>query len=516
MKSPCFAAAILAMILPLTWAPAPANGQPTFSIDFQGPTARYLGAGPVSAGDILTPMPPGQSPPPLVVIPAAAGPGTLGLSGGTISEDFEVDALSYGLDGRYVEMWQAEPLFDDPALRTRWSFSVDEFAVGLPSPFPSISTEGALGAMEASADVYVCTTSIGPFPPGPLGFNTGLYDGNGGMTPFPAPGLNLVEPNPPSVQKFPSPMGRDDGDNLDAWDLETPPPLPDMQRNVVYFSLDSIYTMLPDPLEPAPPVNSGTAAAHGFVGGDVLQSNLSGAPPTLYADSRQLGLNGGVFVPGQPNELDEDDLDALVLWENGIPDYQPVEEPYGWLRGADMLLYSVRRNSAVINTPDALFGMPITEGDVLVPVAIGPNVYAPGIFIPAEALGLSTVRMGGGASWGVINPKFEADQWSDDLNALDVEQVVPIADGTGDGKVGGADFLVWQRGFGLSGPGVSPAVGDFDLNYVVDGADLALWEAQFGLGYPATPVAREIAEPPSWPLFGIAAIAMFAWRRRLR
>ena len=44
----------------------------------------------------------------------------------------------------------------------------------------------------------------------------------------------------------------------------------------VYFSLDSAFA---DPLETWPPCNSGSAAANGFVGGDVLVTVASGMAP---------------------------------------------------------------------------------------------------------------------------------------------------------------------------------------------------------------------------------------------
>ena len=117
---------------------------------------------------------------------------------------------------------------------------------------------------------------------------------------------------------------------------------------------------------------------------------------------------------------DLDDVDALVLWENGIAGYQPTTGPFSWLAGTDMLLYSVRRGSFAIGMPDALFGAPIEEGDILIPVATPAGGFAPGIFIPAEDLGLATVRGGTAAMYGIINPAYGADVWADDLDALDV------------------------------------------------------------------------------------------------
>ncbi|MEQ8211203.1 MAG: PEP-CTERM sorting domain-containing protein [Lacipirellulaceae bacterium] len=491
---------------------------PTYSVDFQGPTAVPPGgSGPYSAADILTP---GAGPAPGLAIPAGfpGAFGTLAIGGfGVNSQDEvrELDALSYGLDGMFFpENLIARPLAPErDRFRHSWTFSVDEFAVGngLGSG-PSVSTEGAFGSLEASADVFRSNTLPGGFGPYAPGTNLGVFDGNG-MAPFAGPTLNLVEKNPPTVGVLP-----DEGDNLDAWDMDTPVSQNEFPGNV-YFSLDSFY---PEPFEPGPPVNTGTAIANGFVGGDVLVSDLSGAPPSLFADSRFLGLNGGMPGQGQ-NDLDVDDLDALVLWNNDNPEYDPVTGPYSWLdpsgegEGTDMLLFSLRRDSALLTTPtlDALgSGLEITEGDILVPVLVGPGTWAPGIFINAEALGIDTVRSGGGTSWGVPNPRYEGeDIWDDELDALDVtmvEAATPDANFDNDLDVDGTDFLTWQENYPTMF-GATNGTGDADGDGDVDLADLGIWQSQYGiLPAPAVAVASAVPEPTSVLLLfgGITALAV--------
>ncbi|MEM9353036.1 MAG: hypothetical protein AAGA92_08480 [Planctomycetota bacterium] len=489
------------------------QAQPTYSIDFQGPTASPLGPS-VSDADILTPAGAGVAPPPAVVIPAGPGFGTLGITGVGIHEGRELDALSYGLDGRFFrDEFVALPLFPEESERQSWTFSVDEFASGIPNPSPSVFTEGATGAGEASADVFRATTLPGglPFVPLPPGANTGVFDGNGGATPFAAPGLNLVEPNTPTLSSLP-----DQGDNLDAWDIDTPVFRFEL-ATTVYYSLDSSYG---DPLETFP-ANTGTAVANGFVGGDVLVTDTIAPVPTpmLYADSRLLGLNGGVFNPDVQAE-DGDDLDALVLWENGDGVYSPTTGPYSWVDGeTDMLLYSVRRNSSIVITPtlDALgSGLEITEGDILIPVETAPGVFEPGIFINAEALGLSTVRSGSGTPYPFPNPRFEGQEiWDDDLDGLDVEVLDLTADADGDGDVDVADVLAWQRGFGSVPPPV-PGVpdGNFDFDLDVDGDDLSVWTSQFGLGALPVAATTPVPEPAVWALASTLLLAASAARRR--
>jgi len=353
------------------------------SIDFQGPSALPSG-GFLSAGDIGVPTPPAPGPGPVPPPTPIIFPLTLGIGPSPLTDDSEVDALSYGRD------------FPDGA---DVYFSVDEFAVGIPGLPPDVASEGAFGAMEASADTFISPGVL--WGAGGPGFNIAVQDGDG-FLPSGAPGIGLIEPNPPSAGVLP-----DQGDNLDALDVDLPGPWsaagqPPAPIFPVFFSLDSAF---PDPLE-GPPANSGTAGANGFVGGDVLVTMAPGGPPAVYATAGALGLDFG----GQ--EPDVDDLDALALWDDGMVIDDPLGGPpilfYDPAR--DWLVYSVRRGSAVIGMLDLLTGTPIEEGDLLMsPLAFGAPIGAPpAIVLPAETLGLATMRSGLGHDFG------------DDLDALDV------------------------------------------------------------------------------------------------
>jgi hypothetical protein len=170
----------------------------------------------------------------------------------------------------------------------------------------------------------------------------------------------------------------------------------DLTRRV-YFSLDSAFI---DPLEgpEAVEAGTGTALANGFVGGDVLAVLPGGGRPTLYAGAATLGLD----VIGGP---DSDDLDALALLDDGDGVFTP---------GLDLLLFSVRRGSAIVGTPD-YFGIPIEEGDILIDAYTGTGGIAPVgsppvVLIAGEWLGLATIRSDAITNFG----------FGDDLNALDV------------------------------------------------------------------------------------------------
>lgn len=75
-----------------------------------------------------------------------------------------------------------------------------------------------------------------------------------------------------------------------------------------------------------------------------------------------------------------------------------------------------------------------------------------------------------------------------DIGAYEVQAAGIVADFDGDLDVDGADFLVWQRGLGSSGPAATKNLGNADGDDDVDGADLAAWKAAFGVAEAADAV----------------------------
>jgi len=515
------------------YAQPPANSEQLFSIDFQGPTNNqidpFMGL-PITEGDVLQSIQPGIQPPPPGIITRYGPPGIgLGIMPVVINDEFqELDALSYGFDRLPIE--QIMHYEDNPMIieQLGWFFSVDEFAVGIPGvPGPSVTTEGAGtgGAREASADIYASYNAM-PANMAAWGMNKGVYDGNGGATPFPGPGVNLIEPNPPTFG-FEDPPMYDQGDNLDALEVNRGP---DDVQFPVFFSLDSEFV---DPLE-GPPANTGTAMANGFVGGDVLMTFSYGGPPWVYAAANMLGLDQN---PQIPDARDIDDLDALVLWEKDwqtdpqyIPDdtFDPNDPTWVPAPHADLILYSVRRNSFIVwaginwGFVDARLGLPIEEGDILFPVYDQPDGiplfdgiegdYDPAILIPAEQLGLMTRRSGIGAPWYPTYPHGGEEQYADDLNALDVFIDWLPGDFDWDGDIDCDDIdLLWEiiKGTIPVPPATNPdlngdslidnldmdfliqtilatAYGDANLSGKVDPPDLGALLANYGTVYPTS------------------------------
>jgi hypothetical protein len=67
-----------------------------------------------------------------------------------------------------------------------------------------------------------------------------------------------------------------------------------------------------------------------------------------------------------------------------------------------------------------------------------------------------------------------------------------IADFDYDGDVDGRDFMIWQRGFGRSGPEVERQHGDATGDGDVDTNDLAVWQATYGR-YPAPGITTALS-----------------------
>lgn len=355
---------------------AAAQSQFTFSIDWQSASMGTPSSSgiPMTDGDLyhpstMTTMPaPGAVPAPTIAFDHAAD---LGLPGGCVGRGpglpcaIEVDAFSRGADQQFGP--------NLPILAGDLLFSVDEFAAGRPAgPLPNVRSEFAAG--DSSADTFGILATLPPGPLAPMpGANIGMVDGDGNYSAsgFTYPSIGLREPNMP----MPGPI--DMGDNQDAMDLVEPGTT---APAAVYFSLDGGMF---DGREGLP--NSNAAAANMVGPADIFVN--AGAGMALWVGAPALGLD--LLGPVT------DDIDALILWENGNGVADVAPGPYGWQNGMDMIIFSVRRGSAVIGRPDSQFGIPIEEGDLLIPPVAGGASPYPAIFLPAEALGLLTVRTHG-------------------------------------------------------------------------------------------------------------------------
>jgi len=390
------------------------QNQVLFSVDYHGPTKSRPDSAtgtPISEGDVLAIAPApvfGPFPAPRTVFNGGqVGIFTYPTCLPTLPGQpcgAELDALSLGNDRRFQP---PGPSVEQP----RVYYSVDRFAQGNPASVgaPSVRTEGP--QRDAAADIYTPVFPLVP-PVPPLGTAPSsilVKDGNGrpSSTGAMSPGIGLFEPHSPQ----PAPAA-DVGDNIDALHLG---PVPGGPSAAIYFSLDAGF---PDP-NGVP--NSNSAQLNGMSPSAVMRTPISGGSAQLYASPQQLGLNP--FL---------DDLDALALAENGVPGYQPSLNPYDWgggiVTGTDMLLFSVRRGSVLIQSGalDSNFGVRIVPGDILTTPIAGGNGN-PAIFIAADALGLAVNRpMGLSDELDAIAIEYSPIH---DCNNNGVEDAVDIAQG---------------------------------------------------------------------------------------
>ena len=319
------------------------------------------------------------------------------------------------------------------------------FGAGVPSTPPDVFSEGGFGNSQASADVFKFNgPAVSTIMASPGLDSKAVLDGDG-LAPPGLPGMGLVEPN-----WFNWGNPTDYGDNLDAIDMNT---RTGHLLGPIFYSLDSYFTdtfeigLGGDPNAGTAMGNVDVATGINFSGAGVLVKTAT-VGPTLYASAASLGLDKFGY--------DTDDLDALALLDDGKLD--TLGNPY-FTPGNDRLLFSVRRDSAVIGTLDGLHGISIEPGDILLPPT--NPLGQPGIFITAKALGLATIRSG-----------TTSQNAGDDLNALDVVGVPCDLNFDTLCDVADIDSLYST---GNLGPGVAlpgpPA--DYDLD--VDNDDLTTW-----------------------------------------
>jgi hypothetical protein len=124
--------------------------------------------------------------------------------------------------------------------------------------------------------------------------------------------------------------------------------------------------------------------------------------------------------------------------------------------------------------------------------------------------------------FGSISGSFELDlpalgaglAWdaSELLTTGELSVVGATADFDGDGDVDGADFLTWQRGFGLTGSGLE-GQGDANGDGAIDALDLAAWQSQ----YVATSSAAAGVPEPASALVSLSVVGFgFSAARQLR
>ena len=132
-----------------------------------------------------------------------------------------------------------------------------------------------------------------------------------------------------------------------------------------------------------------------------------------------------------------------------------------------------------------------------------------------------SVSLGDAFDPSVFGPGYDGDDLSFFISFLDgsrllgtveyMSSVIEDADFDSDGDVDGADFLTWQRGFGMTG--ASQADGDANNDTNVDGTDFGIWEDQFGTGGSGGLAGSAVPEPSTLAILGLLLIGLLGCGR---
>ena len=137
-------------------------------------------------------------------------------------------------------------------------------------------------------------------------------------------------------------------------------------------------------------------------------------------------------------------------------------------------------------------------------LSIGHNLLSDAEGIADEAIFL-------GAGDGPVTVAVGSMGSEIDLSLMPL--VLAASDFDEDGSVDGTDFLLWQRGYGITS-GATRSQGDADADGDVDDADLALWQSQYGT-IPISVAASVVPEPSSLALTLMLTLGRL-FQRRLR
>jgi hypothetical protein len=123
-----------------------------------------------------------------------------------------------------------------------------------------------------------------------------------------------------------------------------------------------------------------------------------------------------------------------------------------------------------------------------------------------------TARFGGEFLEAVSIASQAGAQWLE-MYANDIENIPPMGDYNFDGSVDAADYVVWRKSLGQTGPGLAA---DGNGDHDVDSGDYRVWRTNFGKASPGVSIANSLVPEPSTTVLIIAAMVIFAGRRAAR
>ena len=254
-----------------------------------------------------------------------------------------------------------------------------------------------------------------------------------------------------------------------------------------------------------------------------------------------------------PGDLFQEQFYFLSMERN--PDQDPPE-PTTWeadvgvfdpITGGGVDSYGFAESGSSGPRPDGMEGQPYT-GEYILGFWVIPNAdqYDARPDIPAGAtLLFGDIRQADGTVISQSNddngPDGVSEDWDETGNELPpgpvgigfyndgtttfpsqyeditIDAIVALTyydgDFDADGDVDGADFLVWQAGFGTA-TYASPRNGDADWDADVDADDNLLWQANFGVAASAASGMAGVPEPSSFVLLLFGGLSLLAYARR--
>jgi hypothetical protein len=241
----------------------------------------------------------------------------------------------------------------------------------------------------------------------------------------------------------------------------------------------------------------------------MLNLNVSGQAITFDGSSRiDATLHSSApFAPPGPGE-DNFGGSAFVVFTTGVTAARDIE--FTILPGttafgapASGLEFDFTRGVLAYSVNN-IFGPPSTGTEQLSESAPGTNQSSSPITRTDDGITETvTVPIDFTVSLSALNPDDCTLRFQGQIVATRTLAAVS-ADFDGDLDVDGADFLIWQRGLGQTGP-TPAAQGNADGDLDVDGDDLAVWRDSFGPG--AVNAALAVPEPSSGLLMAAGLLA---------
>jgi len=222
-----------------------------------------------------------------------------------------------------------------------------------------------------------------------------------------------------------------------------------------------------------------------------------------YADVRSLlDNNGAADIPIYADLPVWYDTSTAIGWTNAAERDQWFEDIADSLAGISLMAFERSTLGSIVSGVD--WEVQNFKGEVR--VGLNANEIGPGSTFPNYA------------AFDAMANNIAA-HYGDAIGGIDYQPLYTFVDVTpkpefnadfdGDGSVDGADFLIWQQGFGIES-GAATDQGDANGSGSINLFDLAVWQQHFG----SSPSVAVVPEPSAMMLILLAGLVASATRRK--